>query len=78
MIEGPILMIDAPVNIFLGLLLLFFPARWVHDFGLPVPSANFYVNLLGGVLDGTGIALLIQRYLEQRGVRGLAGSRLRL
>jgi hypothetical protein len=39
--------------------------------GVPVPIINFYPLILGAVLFGIGIALLIEFYGDQHGIRGL-------
>jgi hypothetical protein len=69
-----ILIVDAVVNLVLGLLLLMvvpFPERLPRFFGVPVPAQPFYPSLLGGVLVGIGIALLLE--CRRRGRPGLVG-----
>lgn len=66
-----LLVIDAVVNLALGVLLLLFPAGIVDLLGLPLTDTNFYASILGAVLLGIGIALLIERYGEPVGLRGL-------
>lgn len=66
-----LLVIDAVVNLALGVLLLIFPAGIVALVGLPATNTNFYASILGAVLFGIGIALLIERFGEHRDIRGL-------
>jgi hypothetical protein len=65
------LLIDAIVNLILGILLLMFPLGVAGVLGAPLPESNFYPTILGGVIFGIGIALLIEAYGEARGIRGL-------
>jgi len=66
-----LLVIDAVVNLALGVLLLLFPAGIVAMLGLPATNTNFYASILGAVLFGIGIALLIERFGAHRNIRGL-------
>jgi hypothetical protein len=66
-----LLVVDAVINLVLGILLLLFPAGIVALLGLPRTDTNFYAGILGAVLFGIGIALLVERYGESRNVRGL-------
>ncbi len=66
-----LLMIDALINLGLGLLLLIFPPRLIEALGVPIPDSNFYANVLGAVLFGIGAALLIEYYRERIGLAGL-------
>lgn len=66
-----LLVIDAVINLLLGVLLLLFPAGIVDLLGLPPTDTNFYAGILGAVLFGIGIALLVERYGESRNIRGL-------
>ncbi|MEJ2306391.1 MAG: hypothetical protein P8Y30_02400 [candidate division WOR-3 bacterium] len=59
------LIIDAFINLVLGILLITFPL--VHDFlGVPVSNTNFYPNILGAVLTGIAIALLIEALKKEK------------
>jgi len=69
--EKRLLIIDAAVNLVLGMLLLLFPAGIVALLGLPPTNTDFYASILGAVLFGIGIALLIERYGASRNIRGL-------
>jgi hypothetical protein len=53
-----LLMIDAIINLVLGLLLLVFPAVLVSFLGIPSSANRFYPSILGAVLVGIGVALL--------------------
>jgi hypothetical protein len=66
-----LLVIDAIINLVLGVLLLFFPLGVVELFGLPFTNTNFYPSILGAVLFGVGVALLIERYGASKNIRGL-------
>lgn len=54
-----LLLLDAAINLALGVLLVAFPAAIVDFLGLPQAIPPFYPSLLGGVLFGIGLALLI-------------------
>lgn len=54
-----LLVIDAVVNLFLGILLLLAPIGLIDILGLPAISNTFYTTVLAGVLVGIGIALLL-------------------
>jgi len=66
-----LLLIDAIINLLLGVLLLFFPAGLAHWLGIPPAEVVFYPSMLGAVLFGIGLALLIERYKPSAGVVGL-------
>jgi len=66
-----LLVIDAIINLVLGVLLLLFPAGVVELLGLPLTNTNFYSSILGAVLFGIGVALLVERYGASRNIRGL-------
>jgi len=55
-----LLLIDAIINLFLGIVLLAFSEPVIKIFGLPQSDMSFYPNILGAVLFGIGIALLIE------------------
>ncbi|MGD1994676.1 MAG: hypothetical protein PVI59_15890 [Anaerolineae bacterium] len=62
---------DALVNLFLGLILLLFPAGTLELLGLPPTNTYFYATILGGVILGIGVALCLEWWGAPRGVRGL-------
>ena len=66
-----LLVVDGIVNLVLGVLLTFFPARLVIALDLPKVETYFYVNILGAVLFGIGLALLLERFAGQQGITGL-------
>ena len=66
-----LLLIDGIANLALGVLLLLFPLGAAEIFGVPLPESNFYPTILGGVIFGIGVALLIERYGFEKGIRGL-------
>ena len=54
------LLIDAFINLILGILLLAFCPFIVNLLGVPPTDNYFYPNILGGVLVGIAIALIIE------------------
>ncbi len=66
-----LLIVDGFINLALGILMLFFPTQMIQAFDLPKVDNNFYINLLGAVLFGIGIALLLERFSNQLHMSGL-------
>lgn len=66
MSRSPILLFDAAINLLLGIALISFPRFIVKAFGLPPARPIFYANILGGVLFGTGIALILEVLVYKR------------
>ena len=66
-----LLIVDGLINLVLGILMLFFPTRLIDYFDLPKTDNNFYINILGAVLFGIGIALLVERFRGQLHMSGL-------
>jgi hypothetical protein len=56
-----LLLVDAVINLLLGVALVFFPRPLVAALGLPGAVSAFYPSILGAVLFGIGLALLAQR-----------------
>jgi hypothetical protein len=56
-----LLLIDAIINLLLGVLLIFFPSSLVDALGVPTAASAFYPSILGAILFGIGVALLVQR-----------------
>lgn len=70
-----VLVIDAFINLLLGVLLIFFPEPLAVVLGVPIPDSAFYPSILGGVLFGIGIALVLEVVKpEQLGGLGLGGA----
>ena len=69
--KGLLLIIDGIVNLALGILLLIFPRGIMSALGAPASTSNFYPSILGAVLFGIGLALLLEHYGSERGIRGL-------
>ena len=69
----PLLLVDASINLVLGVLLIIFPGWLVSFLGIPDAVPGFYAGILGGVLFGIGIALLIQ-FFQDAGGLGLTGA----
>ncbi len=61
---------DAVINYFLGLILLLYSNKIAQFFGLPLTNDPFYPTILGAVLFGIGIALTIE-YMKKGGLVGL-------
>ena len=66
-----LLVVDGIVNLALGILLVFFPGQLMDALDLPRVEMFFYVNILGAVLFGIGIALLIERFAGEKRITGL-------
>jgi len=66
-----LLLLDGAINLILGVVLLLFPVGVVDLLGLPPTTTNFYPSILGAVLAGIGVALLVERFGANKGVRGL-------
>jgi hypothetical protein len=66
-----LLAIDGVVNLVLGLFLLLFPTGIQRYFGLPPTDTYFYASILGAVIFGIGIALLLELWGNDKGIRGL-------
>ena len=58
--SNKLLIIDAAINVLLGVLLVFYPKHLISFIGIPVVEQPFYASILGAVLFGIGIALLVQ------------------
>lgn len=67
-----LLLIDAIINLGLGILLVFFPGALVSVLGIPSAESAFYPSILGAVLIGIGLALLLER--SRGGGLGLGGA----
>jgi hypothetical protein len=63
-----LLLIDAIINLLLGILLLIYTDSIILFLGVPNSNSSFYPNILGAVLFGIGIALIFQYF---RGSEGL-------
>jgi len=66
-----LLVIDALVNLLLGLLILLLPVGLLSFLGLPEVSTYFYSSILGAVIFGIGLALMLEIYSKKWKVRGL-------
>lgn len=66
-----ILLVDALINLILGVLLATFPRSVVDLFGVPDTDATFYPSILGAVLVGVGLALVIEYLRKPNGPAGL-------
>lgn len=68
-----LLLVDAVINLVLGVLLIVFPGWLILLLGIPSAEPAFYPGILGGVLFGIGIALVVQ-YFRGNGGLGLEGA----
>ncbi|MGB3341135.1 MAG: hypothetical protein WBB37_06610 [bacterium] len=66
-----VLLVDAMVNFFLGMLLVVFPAEIFEFIGLPLTDHAFYPTILGAVLIGIAIALILEFNRKPAGMVGL-------
>ena len=66
-----VLLVDAMVNFFLGMLLVVFPAEIFEFIGLPLTDHAFYPTILGAVLIGMAIALILEFNRKPAGMVGL-------
>ncbi len=66
-----ILLVDAAINLALGLLLIFFSPAIIRFFGVPDTDTYFYPNILGAILFGIGIALIVEFFRKKEGLVGL-------
>ena len=75
-----LLIIDAIINLALGILLLLsipFPEQITEHLGVPKIQHAFYPSIMGGVFVGIGIALLIENSRKKSGQMiglGLGGA----
>ena len=58
--RSALLLVDAAINLALGVLLLLFPGPVVDWLGIPTAEPGFYRGVLGAVVFGIGVALLIE------------------
>jgi hypothetical protein len=70
-IRSVVLLVDAVINLILGVLLLFLSGGIIQFLGIPPAESFFYPNILGGVLFGIGLALLLEYFRRPQGLRGL-------
>jgi len=66
-----ILLVDAVINVVLGLLLILYTPGIVRLLGVPFVEQAFYARILGGVLFGIGIALVMECHRKEGGLVGL-------
>jgi len=66
-----LLLIDAAINLLLGILLLAFSRPLADMLGVPYTAVTFYPTILGAVLFGIGIALVIEAFRQPQGMVGL-------
>jgi hypothetical protein len=65
MVKKITLIIDAVINLILGVLLLAFNPHLSSDLGIPGSNTDFYPNILGGVFIGITLALIIETFRKK-------------
>jgi hypothetical protein len=71
MFRNPVLLIDALINLTLGVMLLAFQPSLAEALGVPQTEQCFYPTILGGVLFGVALALLLECAGRPQGLVGL-------
>jgi hypothetical protein len=71
MTERSLLLIDAAINLVLGLVLILLAPQAFAVLGVPQTDTLFYPHILGAVLVGIGLALIIQWRRRPGGLAGL-------
>jgi hypothetical protein len=69
-----ILLLDALINLILGILLLSFSESLIEFLGIPYTANHFYPNILGAVFIGITIALLFEYFRKNDKFIGLGFS----
>ena len=69
--ESTLLLVDALINLALGIPLTIYPLVMAEFLGLPIPDTPFYASILGAVLTGIGLALLIETFKDSLKITGL-------
>jgi peptidoglycan/LPS O-acetylase OafA/YrhL len=71
MFRNPVLLIDALINLILGVVLLTFQPSLAEALGVPQTEQTFYPTILGAVLFGIALALLLECAGRPQGLVGL-------
>jgi hypothetical protein len=71
MFRNPVLLIDAAINLLLGVVLLAFRPSLAQALGIPQAKLSFYPTILGAMLFGIGLALLLECGGRPKGLVGL-------
>lgn len=71
MVRSHLLLIDAIINLALGVVLVVIPKAMANAVGLPPVENAFYASILGAVLFGIGVALGIEWNRRNGGLVGL-------
>lgn len=69
--SSKILLVDALINLILGVLLVAFPKSVVDLLGVPQTEVTFYPSILGAILIGIALALLIEYLRRPSAAAGL-------
>jgi hypothetical protein len=69
--QSKLLLIDALINLILGILLAAFPRSVVELLGVPESSTKFYPSLFGAVLIGIAVALVVEYFRQPTQPAGL-------
>jgi hypothetical protein len=71
MVRNPVLLIDALINLLVGVVLLAFRPSLAEAFWIPQAEQSFYPTILGALLFGIGLALLLECGGRPKGLVGL-------
>ena len=71
MFRNPVLLIDALINLLVGVVLLAFRPSLAEALGIPQAEQSFYPTILGALLFGIGLALLLECGGRPKGLVGL-------
>jgi hypothetical protein len=69
--ERSILLLDATINLILGILLLLYSENLAAILGVPYTSNYFYPTILGAIFIGITIALFIEFFRKTKIIGGL-------
>lgn len=68
--QSNVLLVDAAINLVLGILLIIFSPGIVHTLGVPATDQRFYTSILGAVFVGIAIALVMEYLRRGEGLVG--------
>ena len=69
--QSEVLLVDAAINLALGILLIIFSPGGVYTLGVPGTDQRFYTSILGAVFVGIAIALVMEYLRKGEGLVGL-------
>ena len=68
--KSKVLLVDALINLIIGIILLLFN-QFVDLLGIPPTNQLFYPTIFGGVLIGIAIALIVEYFRRSENFVGL-------